>query len=81
MKKKNLTFVIFVASLLLAVTLMDTWILYRQTHNQTKQAGSLQLASVSEKMESAFSDAQILTAELAIKAREYLDDKEALEKF
>lgn len=81
MKKKNLTIVIFVASLLLAVTLMDIWILYKQTHNQTRQVGALQLASVSGKMESAFSDAEILTMDLALKAREYLDDKSELKGY
>ena len=80
-KKKSLSIVILVASLLLAVTLMDTWILYTQTHRQTRQTGVYQLESVSGKLESAISDAESLTMEVAIKAREYLSDKEDLKDF
>ena len=80
-KRKSLSIVILVASLLLAVMLMDTWILYTQTHNQTKQAGAAQLSSVSGKLESSISDAEALTMEMAIKAREYLSDKDELEAF
>ena len=80
-KKKKLSVVILVASLLLAVTLMDTWILYTQTHYQTRQAGAYQLESVSGKLEATISDAKNLTMELAIEAREYLKDKDALEDF
>ena len=80
-KKKKLSVVILVASLLLAVTLMDTWILYTQTHYQTRQAGAYQLESVSGKLEATISDAKNLTMELAIEAREYLKDKDALKDF
>ena len=71
-KKRSLSVVIFIASLLLAVTLMDTWILYNQTHIQTTQSGAYQLESVSGKLESTISDAKNLSMELAIEAREYL---------
>ena len=80
-KKRSLSVVILVASLLLAVTLMDTWILYTQTHQQTRQSGAYQLESVSGKLESTISDAKNLTMELAIKAREYLNDEGVLETF
>ncbi|MCR5202047.1 MAG: response regulator [Lachnospiraceae bacterium] len=60
---------------------MDTWILFRQTHNQTTQAGAYQLESVSGRMESTISSAEQLTMELAIEARENLSDKKSLEKF
>ena len=80
-KERSLSVVILVASLLLAVTLMDTWILYTQTHSQTRQSGSYQLESVSGKLESTISDAKNLTMELAIEAREYLLDIHALEAF
>ena len=81
MKKERLTLVILVALLLLALLFTDTWILFRETHNQTRQAGLSQLQSVSWELQSSISDAEGLTMELAIKAREYLDDKKALEKF
>lgn len=80
-KKRSLSVVILIASLLLAVTLMDTWILYGQTHSQTRQSGAYQLESVSGKLESTISDAKNLTMELAIEARESLTDLEALEAF
>ena len=81
MKKKSLTVVILVASLLLVVTMMNTFILFSQTHDQTKQAGAYQLESVSGRLESAISDAESLTMEVAIRAREYLSDRESLEKY
>ena len=68
-KERSLSVVILIASLLLAVPLMDTWILYRQTHSQTRQSGAYQLESVSGKLESTISDAKNLTMELAIEAR------------
>ena len=80
-KKRNLSTVIFIASLLLAVTLMDTWILYTQTHRQTRQSGVYQLESVSGKLESTISEAKNLTMALAIEAREYLGDENALKNF
>ena len=80
-KKRSLSVVILIASLLLAVTLMDTWILYTQTHRQTRQSGAYQLESMSGKLESTISEAKNLTMELAIKAREYLGDADALEAF
>ena len=80
-KERSLSVVILVASLLLAVTLMDTWILYAQTHSQTLQSGAYQLESVSGKLESTISDAKNLTMELAIEAREYLGDIDSLEGF
>lgn len=80
-KKRSLSVVIFIASLLLAVTLMDTWILYAQTHRQTRQSGAYQLESMSGKLESTINEAKILTMALAIEAREYLGDQEALENF
>ena len=80
-KKQSLSVVILVASLLLAVTLLDTWILYTQTNRQTRQSGAYQLEAMSGKLESTISDAKDLTMSLAIKAREYLGDKSALERF
>lgn len=80
-KKRNVRIVIVVTSLLLAVTLMYTGILFTQTHSQTRQSGVYQLESVSGRLESNINDNENLTMELAIRAREYLSDKESLEKF
>lgn len=40
---KNAGVIILVASLLLAVTFMDTWMVFRQTRQQTKDSGIYQL--------------------------------------
>nr|MCR5452621.1 histidine kinase [Lachnospiraceae bacterium] len=80
-KKKSLSVVIVIASLLLAIMLMDTWILFTQTHTQTKQLGVYQLESTGGKLESTINDAENLTMELAIKAGEHLDDFASLKDF
>ncbi len=78
---KNAGVIILVASLLLAVTFMDTWMVFRQTRQQTKDSGIYQLETISGELESTINDAENLTMELAIAAREYLDDKDALQSF
>ena len=80
-KGKNAGVIILVASLLLAVTFTDTWMVFRQTRQQTKDSGIYQLESISGELESTINDAENLTMELAIAAREYINDKAALEKF
>ena len=80
-KERSLSIVILVASLLLAVTLIHTWILYTQTHSQTRQSGAYQLESASGRLESTISDAKNLTMQLAIEAREYLEDQDSLKDF
>ncbi|MGN0141810.1 MAG: hypothetical protein ACI4AD_06245 [Roseburia sp.] len=73
--------IILVASLLLAVTFMDIWMVFQQTRQQTKDSGSYQLETISGELESTINDAENLTMELAIASREYIDDKDTLEKF
>ncbi|MDD6798133.1 MAG: cache domain-containing protein, partial [Clostridia bacterium] len=80
-KGKNAGVIILVASLLLAVTFTDTWMVFRQTRQQTKDSGIYQLESISGELESTINDAENLTMELAIAAREYINDKASLEKF
>ena len=81
MKKRSLSVVILVASLLLGIMLMDTWILFTQTRERTRQSGAYQLESASGKLESTISDAENYTMALALKAREYLPDQKALKQF
>ncbi|MGN0365521.1 MAG: cache domain-containing protein [Suilimivivens sp.] len=78
---KNAGVIILVASLLLAVTFMNTGMVFRQTTQQTKDSGIYQLETISGELESTINDAEKLTMELAIASREYLDDKDALETF
>lgn len=78
---KNAGVIILVASLLLAVTFMNTGMVFRQTTQQTKDSGIYQLETISGELESTINEAEKLTMELAIASREYLDDKDALETF
>ena len=78
---KNAGVIILVASLLLAVTFMNTGMVFRQTTQQTKDSGIYQLETISGELESTINDAEKLTMELAIASREYLDNKDALETF
>ena len=78
---KNAGVIILVASLLLAVTFMNTGMVFRKTTQQTKDSGIYQLETISGELESTINDAEKLTMELAIASREYLDNKDALETF
>ncbi len=73
--------IVLVASMLLVVTFMDTWILFQQTHQQTWESGVFQLESISGKLEATISDAEKLTMKLAIAARQHMDDRKELERF
>ena len=79
--KKQASIVVLIASLLVAVIFMNTWIIFRMTANQTIESGMYQLESISGKLQGTISDAENLTLELALEAREYLKDKALLEKF
>ena len=79
--KKNAGIIVFIASLLIAVIFMDTWIVFRVTSQQTRESGIYQLESISGKLQGTISDAETLTLELALEAWDILDDKEALEQF
>ena len=81
MKRKSTTAVILIASLLLGIMAFDTWILFSQMRQMTRQSGSFQLESVSGKLESTISEAEDLTMRTALKVREYLYDKDALKSF
>ncbi|MDD6491441.1 MAG: hypothetical protein PUG54_04325 [Firmicutes bacterium] len=78
---KNAGVIILVASLLLAVTFMDTGMVFQQTTQQTRDSGIYQLETISGELESTINDAEKLTMELAIASRGYLDDKDSLEAF
>ena len=73
--------IILVASLLFAVTFMDTWMVFDQTRTQTKETGIYQLETISGKLESTINDAEKLTMETAIAAQALMGDKEALTEF
>ncbi|MBO4346805.1 MAG: response regulator [Lachnospiraceae bacterium] len=80
-KHHNRGIIILIAILLLTVTIANTIIVFRQTHQQTRESGIYQLESITGKLESTIFEAENLTMEIALSAEEYLDDKEQLEKF
>ena len=79
--KRNSWIVGGVALLLIVVILLDVWIVFHMTTKQTEESGVYELESISGQLEGTIRDAENLTMELAIAAREHVDDKEALEKF
>ncbi len=79
--KKRVGIIILVASLLFAVIFMDTLMVFRQTRQQTWDAGVYQLEIISKEMEAMISDAENLTMEYAISVQEYLDDRAALKDY
>lgn len=79
--KKHTSAIILIASLLLTVILMDSWMIFNQTRMQTRNAGIYQMETIRGELGETISNAENLTMELAIEAREYIDDKEVLKKF
>ena len=79
--KKHVGVIAFFTVLLIVVIFMDTLIVFRMTSRQTKESGIYQLESISGELEGTISDARNLTMELAIAAREYVDDSEELKQF
>lgn len=73
--------IIVIAFALMAVTFMETWFVFRQTRQQTKDSGIYQLTAVSGKLESMLNGAGNLALELAVKAQEHTDDYDEMEEF
>lgn len=80
-KKRHAGIIVFIASLLISVIFMDTWIVFRMTSGQTMESGVYHLESISGKLQGTISDAENLTLELALEAWEYINDKKSLEEF
>ncbi|MBE5871726.1 MAG: response regulator [Lachnospiraceae bacterium] len=79
--KRHTGVIILIASLLLAITFMDTWMIFTQMRQQIWDSGIYQLETISKELESTVNAAKNQTMELAIAAREYTEDKEALRNF
>ena len=69
---------IVIATLLLVLFLMNMYQMFTQLQEQAKEAGVSELQSVSYELERTISEASSLTMEIAIKAREVLDDRDEL---
>ena len=79
--KRNTGVIILVASLLFVVIFMDLWMVFSQTRQQTKESGSYQLGMISGELEATVKNAENLTMEIAIAAREYTGSHEELARF
>ncbi|MCR5432615.1 MAG: response regulator [Lachnospiraceae bacterium] len=80
-KNKNAAVIVLIALLLIAIVSLDIFIVFSMTREQTRTSGSYQLQSVSGALEAMLNDANNLTMEIAIEAREHLDNKAELESF
>ncbi len=80
-QKKRILTVVMIAVMLVVVTFMNAWMVFQMGSEQTKKTGIYQLETISAELEHTIRQAENLTVELAIQAREYLDDREALEEF
>ncbi len=79
--KRNAGVIVLVATLLFAVTFMNTWMVFRQNRQQLLDLGTYQLSAISGQLETTIHHAESLTMQLAVKSRELLSDKEQLRGF
>jgi signal transduction histidine kinase/DNA-binding response OmpR family regulator/HPt (histidine-containing phosphotransfer) domain-containing protein len=79
--KKQTLIIICIALLLFIVTFMDTGMIFRHTREQTRESGIYHLESISGRLEGTILEARNLTMELALGAREYIDDEDALRSY
>lgn len=79
--RRHIPVIILVATLLLIITSTNTWMVYKQTRQRTTESGIYRLELIGGELESTISNAEKQTMELAMSAREYLDDKQALESY
>ena len=79
--RKGAGVIIFIASLLFVIILMNVWMVFIRTREQTRTSGIYELENISGDFEEMISNAEKLTMQIAIGAREHLDDPEGLEKY
>ena len=80
-KKRSAIAVIVVTILLIVIMMMNAMMLYRQTRNTTLDSGTYQLLAVSGELENTINEAALLTLQLGVECREYIEDKDALGQF
>ena len=82
MKRKiNIGVIIVIGVLLILVLFWDVWMVFAQIQHRTKEAGISHLENISRELEESISDAEALTMEIALQAREFLGDRDALKEF
>ncbi|MCR4585130.1 MAG: response regulator [Lachnospiraceae bacterium] len=79
--KKHAGVIILIASLLLAVTFMNIWMVFGQTRRQTLDSGTYQLEMIGGRLESTIKNAENLVMEIAVAAGEHLDAPDDLKDF
>ena len=76
--RKGAGVIIFIASLLFVIILMNVWMVFIRTREQTRTSGIYELENISGDFEEMISNAEKLTMQIAIGAREHLDDPRVL---
>lgn len=79
--KKGTIIILAIAIVLAIILLVDMWMMFGQTRQQTKDACLYQLETVSGELEGTISAAERETMEFAIASEKYLGDKKALKKY
>ncbi|MBR6223938.1 MAG: response regulator [Lachnospiraceae bacterium] len=79
--KKQSAGIIIVALLLIAVTFMDTLLVFRMTSSQTMNSGIYKLENISGELENRINEAKNFTMYLAMQSEMYLEDKEKLSEY
>ena len=80
-KGKKTGIIILIAAMLMIITVMDTWLVFRMTARQTRESGSYQLENISREFENTISNAEKLTMSLGIMAEQYIGDEQAMSDF
>lgn len=82
MRKRKTTIVIIpVALLLMLVLFANTWMVFTQMRQQTRDSGIYQLESISGQLMETIYDAENLTMQTGIACGEYLQDRDGIEEF
>ena len=73
--------IILISSLLFVIILMDIWMVFIRIRERTRKSGIYELENIGGDFEEMISDAEKLTMQIAIGAREHLDDLDSLEEY
>lgn len=80
-QKINMIVIISIAVILLTILLLEVSMVFGQVQKQTKELGVSQLESISRELERSIYDAEGLTMQIALEAREHLGDENEIRDF
>ena len=80
-QKINMIVIISIAVILLTILLLEVSMVFGQVQKQTKELGVSQLESISRELERSIYDAEGLTMQIALEAREHLGDEKEIRDF